>query len=864
MNYVRILILFIAMNPGHDLLAQGARRSSPIPPITIENSVDPVKIEKWFATPGDYDNRDTSSKGVWVKIPFDRIPSKLAVPAKGIVTLRARLQFLDQGSWGLFSLETIGTSRFRLNGRLLPHYGNPGKTSEEHVLSRGNHVHYFSTEPGEIVEIAIEIANWSRKEGMSFYEAPIVGEASLITKHISWLTGFDQWLFGSLMIIGCYHLALYMLRPEQKMNRYFAIYCMLIALRSTLDGDSHFFAQLFPQYADHNLWKLELLFLYSSFSVFQYFIMELFPELFSIKICRIISILSTIFFVLTIFLDLEQVWVLLKSYQIILVITAIYDLTVVLLSYKKGNQDAGIFLLSGLFIFICAINDVLHFQQYINTMKTITVGVLGFIFSTSYLISRRFSKAFSRAEKAESEIRQLNMNLEHKVEEQTRDIKMILKNIHQGVLTITSSKNFTIDSHYSTHLHHLVEEENIEGKNVIELIFRNSNLSSDKINSIMAVIHVSLGESLFSWELNKDILINEFSRDFNGKLNFFEIDWIPIINDDMVTKILVTIRDVTSVRTLRSQAIENRQELKMISEIVNISQQKFAEIIQQATQIFGKIEHKLRSNQDINEIIKTIFIDYHTFKGICRSYELDAMSNCIHQAENRLEQSRDELQVNALSDLQKDLALCIDLTNKYIEINTQKLGRNVKQNLIEIADRNKFQTSLSQLSKLDVTKLSTNDRRAFDESVKVLQGSFSQETQSIFTDIFKIVPKLANDLGKRAPNIEFSGNEIVMDTKQATLMRNIFIHLIRNSMDHGIEASNERLLKGKSEFGKICIQIKEAESNIVIKYSDDGKGLNLEELRNLGIKKNLIKNTDVDVISIAKLIFTLDFQQQIM
>ncbi len=64
-------------------------------------------------------------------------------------------------------------------------------------------------------------------------------------------------------------------------------------------------------------------------------------------------------------------------------------------------------------------------------------------------------------------------------------------------------------------------------------------------------------------------------------------------------------------------------------------------------------------------------------------------------------------------------------------------------------------------------------------------------------------------------------------------------------MDHGIETPEERLKKGKAPEGRLQMELFENDGYLILKYSDDGRGLNLKKLKDLGLRLNLIKNDSV-------------------
>ena len=113
--------------------------------------------------------------------------------------------------------------------------------------------------------------------------------------------------------------------------------------------------------------------------------------------------------------------------------------------------------------------------------------------------------------------------------------------------------------------------------------------------------------------------------------------------------------------------------------------------------------------------------------------------------------------------------------------------------------------------------------------------------------IFKRLQRLINDLsrkvGKRV-NFSFSGEEIEIHKNTFETLSNFLIHMIRNSVDHGIELPEDRVKAGKSKSGNVIISFKLTSDKIVLKLSDDGRGLNKDKILSIAIKKGLITENE--------------------
>ena len=83
-------------------------------------------------------------------------------------------------------------------------------------------------------------------------------------------------------------------------------------------------------------------------------------------------------------------------------------------------------------------------------------------------------------------------------------------------------------------------------------------------------------------------------------------------------------------------------------------------------------------------------------------------------------------------------------------------------------------------------------------------------------------------------------NGYVLHAHAATMLNNVFMHLVRNAVDHGLETADERLARGKPEAGTIRLQLGVMDNMLHMALSDDGRGLALARIRQIAINKQLI------------------------
>lgn len=130
---------------------------------------------------------------------------------------------------------------------------------------------------------------------------------------------------------------------------------------------------------------------------------------------------------------------------------------------------------------------------------------------------------------------------------------------------------------------------------------------------------------------------------------------------------------------------------------------------------------------------------------------------------------------------------------------------------------------------------------------------------NVFYKFSRMVRDLSRQIGKEV-ELQIVGGDTELDKTLVEEIGDPLVHLIRNSVDHGIESPQERESKGKSPKGLIRISAAQQGNMIVISVEDDGKGLDVERIRAKAIKNGLIKeNEHIATKDIFNLIFEPGF-----
>ncbi len=123
-----------------------------------------------------------------------------------------------------------------------------------------------------------------------------------------------------------------------------------------------------------------------------------------------------------------------------------------------------------------------------------------------------------------------------------------------------------------------------------------------------------------------------------------------------------------------------------------------------------------------------------------------------------------------------------------------------------------------------------------------------QPIGNVFNKFPRVVRDLSKKLGKQI-ELNIVGKDVELDKTIIEAINDPLTHLVRNSVDHGIESPQDRIRKGKDGKGLIVLKAFHAAGQVVIEIDDDGKGINGEVLVESALKKGLITKDQSQVMS---------------
>lgn len=382
-----------------------------------------------------------SLPGAWNNYLIDNEEIK----SDGYATYRILIRHSTNQILGLKIPRIFTSYKLWVNGELMAAAGQTNRNKQAVIPQYLPQTIYFNPDM-EPTELVIQVSNFHHRSG-GILESITIGRAAEINNlHMNNL-GLELFLFGSLFIIGFYHIMLFIFRTKDKSTFYFGLYSLLISARTLLVGEI-FFIHLFPDFNWEIAHKVQTLSYYLGVPLIILFLKTIFPKDTSKKVNLFIQVFSAIFILLVLLTPVRIFSLYNPIYQVFSFIVFIYAIYIIIISCYKKREGAYFIGFGVLILILFTINDIIfhsiilansseHFlRNFINRGNLSSWGLLIFMFTQSLVLAKKSSNSFKDVESLTEELKQTNINLEEKVKNRTlalENSKEKLKKAYQAV-----------------------------------------------------------------------------------------------------------------------------------------------------------------------------------------------------------------------------------------------------------------------------------------------------------------------------------------------------------------------------------------------------------------------------------------------
>ena len=440
--------------------------------------------------------------------------------------------------------------------------------------------------------------------------------------------------------------------------------------------------------------------------------------------------------------------------------------------------------------------------------------------------------------------------------QKTNDVSNMLQNMRQGIFTIVTGS--LIHPEYSAFLGEIFETTSIAEQRVSPFLFDRSSVGGDMLNQVEATLDAMIGEDAMNFEFNSHLLVTEYTKLFDGgRTKILELDWNPVVDGDgLIDKLMVTVRDVTELKALQLETEKQKEQLEIIGQILAVSKDKLLEFIKTSYEFMDENQALIGAGEEKDpEVIATLFRNMHTIKGNARTYGLNYVTDSVHEAESVYSRLRAEDDFPwDQTELLEQLQAARSCVARYETTFKEKLaGFSDESGGIDPAVLESISSAIDGINEMS----QVNDLK---QSIQLIRNSINtfryESVGEMLKGIVAAVPSIAKQLDKEPPHLQISDNYVRLSKDIVPMLRNVFMHVFRNSLDHGLESTEQRLAKGKPAYGLINLTVALDADQVLFSFSDDGKGLALQSIKNKAIANDQL--TAEQVVSdeqIAELIF---------
>ncbi|MCM8535657.1 MAG: ATP-binding protein [Lentisphaeraceae bacterium] len=442
-------------------------------------------------------------------------------------------------------------------------------------------------------------------------------------------------------------------------------------------------------------------------------------------------------------------------------------------------------------------------------------------------------------EEMRCQVKEFTENLQELVDEKTKEISDILNSIEQGIFTV--NKDLSINEQHSSKAEDIYGITEFASSNLKDMF----KISDQKVEQFQTWITlISNPKKLKRWKKYAELApVSELVQEKDGEERIIQVDYRPITTaDGELSKLMVLSRDVTEERKVKAALEKTKREqqltLQRVIGLINNDQESlktFFEGYEHAIESLKKVDYSNFPKEQIDELFREV----HTVKGNGGSFGFNEVSRAAGFAEDFLEDAKS---IDEFTDEHKDtLTNALKLMEEELEgINAMKAKLFSGEEDSMSISRVQFQELLTSVQDGMLTDVKDIAKKLFSLDLNPFD-SFCRKYANIVTSYRESYGKDVKDL-----NIINPTEMIHRDTMKKFDMA--AVHLVRNSLDHGLESNDERDASGKGS-GTVSMELQVSDDSVKMIVGDDGKGINGEIIASKAVEKGLITDEEKSKLS---------------
>jgi len=337
----------------------------------------------------------------------------------GFATLR--LKVLVDPAQSLQAIRIAGVySAYRLwaNGRLVAESGRVGTNLSDEVMDHSLRLSALRVD-GEAIDLVLQVSCFHMdKVGLPTLQLGRHADLSA-AQNRTW--GLALFSAGTLLLMGIYHIALYVLYRSNRSPLYFGVYCLVwmgfVISNTTSDWAIRVF---FPDLTGETLFRTSLLYYALAAPLSYHVFRSLYPQEFPRWLLRIFWVLGGLYAAVAIAAPTCIGSSTLPLFHLVVAARAVFFLWALSLATRRKREGAAIILTGFIVVCVLSFNDIFSAMNLIRTPRLMHVGMLFFMLAQSLALAQRFTGLFTKVAKLSVGLSEQNLSLEKEIAERAR------------------------------------------------------------------------------------------------------------------------------------------------------------------------------------------------------------------------------------------------------------------------------------------------------------------------------------------------------------------------------------------------------------------------------------------------------------
>ncbi len=363
-----------------------------------------------------------------------------ALPGQGYATYTMTLISPEEQDIALRIPRVFTAHEIWINGRLVASAGTVGTDQMSSQPEYLPQVATFGVHEGDN-QVTVRVSNFHHRSG-GILENIFIGDPNTIAAARSSAIATDFLIFGSLLMLGIYHLVIYLFRRQDPSYRYFGAFSIVVATRTLLAGE-RFIMTALPFIGWEMAHNLQTLSFYLGVPLLLMFFQSTFRDLIASHVVRAIQVVSLSFAAFVVITPVRIFTLINPIFQLFTIFVAAYLLVFLARVLQRPRMSTGFMVVGASVLVMTTLHDLVFlsvwlndagpsvFRNFVGSGNLSSFGQMIFVLTHSLVLAAKYSEAFEEREMLGRSLAETNANLDHLVRDRTKELERSQRDVER-------------------------------------------------------------------------------------------------------------------------------------------------------------------------------------------------------------------------------------------------------------------------------------------------------------------------------------------------------------------------------------------------------------------------------------------------